>query len=211
MSVPGFRNIFFLFILFIFTSEKLFSQPWEFEKEVDGIRIYTRKEVNSPLKCYKGEVIIHVPMEKICAMVGNSKNFDWWGDDFKCIRVLSYADKKFVRYYYIYDMPWPLTDRDLAVEATVQTDTETGKYVVLSKPLLNVVPLNPDLVRINSYWQTWTMIPMGKGNVHVILEGFVDPGGNVPDWLYNMLTTEMPLKTIGLLRSRVLSPKPANK
>jgi hypothetical protein len=46
--------------------------------------------------------------------------------------------------------------------------------------------------------------------VCVTLEGFIDPGGNVPGWLYNMLSTEMPLRTMRLFRERILSDKPAN-
>jgi hypothetical protein len=52
---------------------------------------------------------------------------------------------------------------------------------------------------------------MDKGNVHVTLEGSVDPGGNIPAWVYNMLVTDMPLKTISSLRDRALSSRPANK
>jgi hypothetical protein len=35
---------------------------------------------------------------------------------------------------------------------------------------------------------------MENGVIRLILEGFVDPAGNVPTWLYNMVITETPLK-----------------
>ena len=189
---------------------KAFAQYWHFVKEESGIKIYTRNQGSNSMKSYKGVTVFRAPMEKVCCMVGNARNFDWWGEDFKQIRVLGYEEKKYVRYYYIYDMPWPLTDRDLAVEATVKTNAVTGEYKVISQPLLKVVPENPDIVRIKNYWQSWTIQPLDKGMVCVTLEGFVDPGGNVPVWLYNMLSTEMPLRTMRLFRDRVLSDKPAN-
>ena len=204
------RIIFCFCLLNLFPATSLLAQPWHFIKEADGIKIYTRNEPNSSLKSYKGEVTFHAPMQKTCSMIGNARNFDWWGPDFLNIKVLAYEDKKFVQYYYIYDMPWPFTDRDLAVNAIVKMDTTTGEYSVLSLPLLKVVPEKPDLVRIKNYWQKWTILPMDKGYVHLTLEGIVDPGGNLPPWLYNMLVTEMPLKTIRSFRARVLSPKPAN-
>jgi len=205
------KVILFLFFLSPLPVRTAYAQPWNFVKEEQGIKVYNRDVYNSSLKSYKGEVIIHAPLDKVSAMVGNAKNFDWWGDDFKNIKVLGYENKKYVRYYYVYDMPWPFNDRDLVVEAIIKTDTITGRYTVLSRPLLNVVPEKPDLVRIHNYWQTWTMEPLEKGNVKIVLEGFVDPGGNVPSWLYNMLSSEMPFRTMNLLRQRVLSPKPANK
>jgi len=199
-------------VIFLYVSiGDLCGQSWSFAKEEDGIRVYTKAVNNSPLKSYKGEVTFHAPFLKVCSMFGNARNFDWWGPDFKNIRVLGYEPNKFVRYYYIYSMPWPLTDRDLAVNAVVNTDSVTGEYSVLSTPLLNIVPEKPGLVRIKKYSQQWTVQPLVKGDVHVTLEGFIDPGGNVPSWLYNMLVTEMPLRTIRLLRARVLSDKPANQ
>lgn len=199
-----------LFILLSISTANLYGQPWNFVKEDDGIKIYTRVVTNSTLKSYKGEVTFHAPFQKVCSMFGNARNIDWWGPDFKDIRVLAYEPTKFVRFYYIYKMPWPLTDRDLVVNAIVKTDSVTGDYSVISAPLLNAIPEKSDLVRIKKYSQKWTVQPLDKGNVHIILEGFVDPGGNVPAWIYNMLVTEMPLRTIRLLRTRVLSGKPAN-
>ncbi len=204
------RIIFCISFISLILISGLRAQPWNFIKETDGIKIYTRNVPNSSLKAYKGEVIFHAGMKKTCSMVSNSRNFDWWGPEFLNIKVLGYEDNKYVNYYYIYDMPWPFTDRDLAVNAVVHTDTLSGIYTVQAKPLLNVVPEKPDLVRITNYWQKWTIMPLPNGNIHLILEGIVDPGGNVPAWLYNMLVTEMPLKTIHLFRERVLSPKPEN-
>ena len=72
-------------------------------------------------------------------------------------------------------MPWPFTDRDIAVNATVKSDTANGEYSVLSLPLLKTVPEKPDLVRIKNYWQRWTIKPLDHGNVQLTLEGIVDP------------------------------------
>lgn len=173
--------------------------------------IYTRNEKNTSLKSYRGETTFRAPMEKVCSLIGNGKNFDWWGPDVTHIKVIGYQPNRYVQYYFIYDLPWPVTDRDLAVEARIKLDSVTREYSVVSRPLLNVVPENSELVRINSYWQKWTIKPLEKGNVKVTLEGFVDPGGSVPSWIYNMFTTEMPLRTMRLLRERAVSPKPVNK
>jgi len=72
-----------------------------------------------------------------------------------------------------------------------------------------VIPENKDMVRIKQYWQKWTVQPVKNGYVRVIMEGFVDPLGNVPDWLYNMTVTETPINVLNALRERALSSKPA--
>jgi hypothetical protein len=37
---------------------------------------------------------------------------------------------------------------------------------------------------------------MENGVIRLTLEGFVDPAGNVPSWLYNMVIVETPLKVM---------------
>jgi len=210
-----------VFPIFLFIVAKdLCGQTWEFIKEKDGIKIYTRKEANSSLKSYKGEAYLHAKIEKVYELIGNPKNVDWWADDISEIKILLYEKGKHVQYYLVYDVSWPITDRDLAVDAFITTDPLTGVRIVEAKPLPNVVPERTDRIRIRKYWQNWTITPMPDGTIHivlegfvkywqnwtitpmpdgtihVVLEGFVDPGGSIPAWLYNMVITETPMKVI---------------
>ena len=89
------------------------------------------------------------------------------------------------------------------MDARVTTDPVTGKRIIYAIPLPNIIPEKPGCVRIKKYWQRWTIIPMDKGVIRLILEGFVDPGGNVPDWLYNMVITDTPLKVMRGVKERV--------
>jgi hypothetical protein len=72
---------------------------------------------------------------------------------------------------------------------------------------LNVIPEKPEMVRIKNYWQKWTVQPLEQGNVRVIMEGLVDPSGNIPAWLINMTITETPIKVIQSLKEMVLTGK----
>jgi len=56
------------------------------------------------------------------------------------------------------------------------------------------------MVRIKDYRQTWTIIPAGKEMTHIVLEGFVDPAGTIPNWISNMLIIESPTKAISGLK-----------
>lgn len=187
------------------------GQSWDFVKEKDGIKIYTRNELNSSLKSYKGEVTFKASLDKVNLLVGDVKNLDWWDKNISNIKVIDFEKNKFIRYYLVYHVPWPLSNRDLALESQITTDPATGVRTVFSKPVFNLVPEKKDLVRIKKYWQKWTVEPMDKGYVHVILEGFVDPNGNIPSWIYNMVITETPFNVIHSLRERALSLKPASE
>ncbi len=196
-------TFYILLVLLLFPFPVMFAQAWDFIKEKDGIKIYTRKEKGSDLKSFRGVVDLHAPVEKINDLLGNVKNVDWWDKNLREIKVLLYERDKHIQYYLIYDVPWPLTDRDLAVDATITTDPVTKIRTINSVPLMNVIPLKPDLVRITKYWQKWTVEPKANGVVHVVLEGFVDPAGKVPAWLYNMVITDTPLKIIHGIQGRL--------
>ncbi|MCK9422233.1 MAG: START domain-containing protein [Bacteroidales bacterium] len=202
------HKILFVFVTIYFqlyAFEDIYAQEWNFIKEKDGIKIYTRKEGNSSLKTFKGVVDLHTELDKVYNLLGNVKNVDWWDKNLKEITVLLYEKDKHIQYYLVYSVPWPLTDRDLCVDAKITTDPVTGIRTIYSVPLLNVIPEKPDRIRITEYWQRWTIQPVTKGTVHVILEGYVDPAGSVPDWLYNMVITETPLKIIRGIKERLES------
>ena len=192
-----------LLVLIVLVSIDLRAQSWEFIKEKDGIKIYTRKDVGSPLKSFRGEADLRTPMEQVCNLIGNVKNVDWWDKNLREINVLLFEKDKHIQYYLVYGAPWPVTDRDLCVDATITNDPAKGLRTIYSMPLLNVVPENPKYVRIKNYWQKWVIQDMKNGIVHITLEGHVDPGGSVPNWIYNMVITDTPLKIMRGIKQRL--------
>jgi hypothetical protein len=202
------KYIFLFLTIILFLPDNLAAQSWKYIKEKDGIKLYTRDVANSSLKSIKGDAVFHTSIEKLCSLLANANNTDWWDKNIKEVKVLSFERNNFVRYYLVYSMPWPFTDRDLVVESSISANALTNERTVLSIPLSNLIPESKDLVRIKKYWQKWTLLPIDNGNIHVILEGYIDPGGNIPAWLYNMAVTDAPLKAMSSLRERILSNKP---
>jgi hypothetical protein len=192
-----------VFFIAIMLSCPVKAQSWEFIKEKDSIEIYTRTEAGKSLKSYRGITTINAPVEKIFAVMEDVNNTDWWDKNLTQIKVLLYEKNKRAQYYLVYDLPAPVTDRDLCVNVTVTIDNVTGKRMIDAVSMNGVMPEHDDLVRIKDYRQTWTISPLGKEKTHVVLEGFIDPAGAVPDWLSNMLLTDTPFKAISGLRERV--------
>jgi hypothetical protein len=201
------RRYQFLFIsMFFFTlmfSCSMAAQSWDFIKEKNGIKIYTRKEAGKSLKSYQGVTDISAPAEKIFAMMEDINNIEWWDKNLTQIKVLLYEKNKRAQYYLVYDLPWPVTDRDLCVDVTITVDPVTGERNITAISLNGVIPERNDMVRIKDYRQTWTIIPAGEEMTHVVLEGFVDPAGSVPDWISNMLIIESPFKAISGVREQM--------
>ncbi len=176
------------------------AQSWEFIKEKDSIKIYTRVEEGRSLRSYKAVTDINAPAEKIFALMENINNTDWWDKNLNLVKVLLYEKSKRAQYYLVYDVPWPVIDRDLCVDVKITTDPVTGERKISAVALNGVVAERTDKVRIKDYRQTWTITPAGKGMTHIVLDGFIDPAGNVPDWLSDLLIIGTPIKAISGLR-----------
>jgi hypothetical protein len=192
----SFSNHFLLVLVLLAGNIDLRAQSWNYIKEKNGIKLYTRVPEYSTFKCFRGETTFHASMQEIGRYIGNVKNFNWWDKNIRELRVLEPGSEKHVSYYFVYDVPWPLSDRDICVDVSISIDSLTGIKVVYAKPLPGVIPEYKDIVRIANYWQKWTLTPIDKQTVNAVLEGFVDPGGNVPSWLYNMVIVETPLKVM---------------
>ena len=146
--------LFLLYALFqLVVVPRLWGQGWDFIKEKDGIKIYTRNQPNSQLKSFKGEITFKADFHKVNLIVGDARNIDWWDKDIIEKRVLAFEENKMIRYNLVYNVPWPLSKRDLALEANISIDPHTGDRIVASKPVLNLVPEKEELVRIKNYWQ----------------------------------------------------------
>jgi hypothetical protein len=192
-------------ILNFLMAYSLCAQPWSFVKEKKGIKVFTRIEPNNLLKSFKGEITLHAPVDKISTLIMDPDHSDWWKINFVQSELLEYKANKYVQYYLVYGLPWPLANRDFAAETIWTKDSVTGGQTMTSLSMLNKVPPKPDLIRINKYLQKWTLQPLDEQTVHVILEGFIDPGGNLPAWIYNIVIPEAPFKIINSLRERLIS------
>ncbi len=190
-------------IIALSVSVPLSSQDWEFVKEKDGISIYTREEEGSTVKSFKGTCEIEASPVKVFTLMEDVSNTSWWDKNLTQIKVLKYEKNKMAQYYLVYDLPWPVTDRDLCVEATIMIDNEKGEYRIDAVPLPGLIPEKKDLVRITDYRQTWTIRPAGKDKSLVELEGLIDPSGSVPDWISNMLLVDSPFKSISGVREQL--------
>lgn len=179
------------------------AQEWKFAKEKDGITVYTKEQTTSNCKSFKGETELLAELSAVSGLIEDVKNFDRWDEDVSEIRVLEHEQGRMIRYYVVYDVPWPLKDRDLCVEATISSDLATGAILFVAKSIPEAVPLDDDNVRIIDYWQKWIILPEGNGKVHLTVEGFADPAGDIPAWIVNMAITDTPFHMLKSIRENL--------
>lgn len=178
----------------------LFSQQWKFIKEKDGIKLYSKQEAGKNNKTYKGITTINEKAEKVFAVLEDVHHTEWWDKNIIQIKILHYEKNKKTQYYLVYDMPWPLKDRDLTVDVTPTYNKTTGEYKLAGTPSTGKFPKNKDMIRIMDYRQIW-ILKSDKNRTLVELEFYLIPDENIPNWLLDMVMTDSPISTIKSLKS----------
>jgi len=107
-----------------------------------------RQETNTPFRTFYSENTFHGNSGLVCTLAGDPARPDWWGADIKRIQILSNENVTLIRHYFVYDAPCPITYRDLVARVKLPGKPATGTRTVFSKPLLNKVPEDPELLRV---------------------------------------------------------------
>jgi len=194
------KYILILALAGIFIINDIHAQTWNLEKNKDSIKVYTRPEPGSNFKAFRGETEVKANLDEVIAIIENVEQFDEWDEDVKEIRVLEQEKGKFLKYYVVYDLPWPFQDRDLCVEATFSKDNYSGTTLLASRSIPEEAPLNEDIVRIT--WQQWILEEKENGIIRITVEGFADPAGDIPAWIANMAITDTPLNMLKEIRKK---------
>jgi hypothetical protein len=188
------------FLILILSNLDVDAQDWECAKERDGIKIFTCHDTASSYKIFKGEIDLQSDVNTVSNLIEDVRNFDIWDEDISNIRILDHKPGKFIRYYVQYDVQWPFANRDLCAEAVIRTDPVTGERIISARSVPEAVPLDPEFVRIEKFWQKWTITPTGAGKVHLTLEGFAEPAGDIPAWMGNLAITNAPWNMLRKIR-----------
>ena len=85
----------------------------------------------------------------------------------------------------VIDFPSPLSDRDYVARYTKQT-TEDGSTVITWEPMTHPeAPASEDRVRLSRFAGSWTLTPVGEGQVRIQYLWQAEYGGSLPTWTLN--------------------------
>jgi len=191
------RLVFFSFSLFIlfssFSPEA--SSDWILQKNENGITVYTRYTDGSKIKEVRVVNIVSSSLSGLVALLLDTRNYPQWIYGCSESKALKIISEKELYNYQVTDVPWPFTDRDVVSDFKVAQDSVTKIVKFTKSCLADFLPEKNDMVRIQKIESSYTLTPLGHGNVQVIMQMSIDPGGNVPAWFVNYNLVVAPYKT----------------
>lgn len=170
------------------------DNPWKFEKEQNGIKIYTRAIEGWAIKEYKAVFYVKTALIAVENALRDTPNQTKWSKN----TLLAEEIKKISRNnFYTYsqsDSPWPATDRDNVVH--IEYSYPSPKMVridINSEP--NFIPQKAGYVRVTQMKGHWHLKEIEDGLTEVTQQAVVNPGGAAPNWLINAFLIDGPLET----------------
>ncbi|MES0489766.1 MAG: START domain-containing protein [Leptospirales bacterium] len=109
--------------------------------------------------------------------------------------------------YLVTDSPSPLQDRDNILHVLFKQNKESRVVEILLKGIPDYLPEKKKFVRVPRTYGKVTLKPQADGNIKVIFNLFLDPGGLVPFWLVNSFSEDFYFKTLKNMREKVIQEK----
>ncbi len=193
-------------LISIFYTVKVEANEWQLKKDKNGIQVFTKQKADSDIHMYKVVASVAAKPDQVYRQVvdfeGNLKHMELVDS----LNFLEHRVDELYRNYMHFNMPWPVRNRDLVVEMLVVKD-EKGIYLE-SNNLPEYLPRNEGIIRIDEFSEKW-VIQSGSNadESHIVVTGWVDPGGSIPDWVIRLTSVSTPYRFISGIIEEVMADR----
>ena len=191
----------FLVTVFFSTS---YASEWKLEKSDDelGISVYTRDVSGSEFKEYKGVTEMKSSLSGVVALLKDSSNLPNW--------IHNMVEQKILKRKAGRSLAYSVTkgndseSRDNIIMSSFKQSLDTSVITINMKGKPDHLPKKENYTRIESLNGSWTISPKGNGNVEVIYQLHVEPGGDFASKMYNdVAVIESPLGTLSGMHMQI--------
>ena len=188
------------------------SYAWDLQPlpndETSDVKVWTQALEGSQFKAFKAEVTINAPLDRIVSVIRDTENVPKWYYRSKLAKKIKRLNDHQSLNYSITDLPWPVSDRDSVILATVTTQPD-GSVLIKMTGQPNAYPPQENLVRVPKLDGFWKLMPnsvdTAPPSVRVTLQISTEPGGDIPSWLANAMVIDMPFNSLNNLKMQVES------
>jgi hypothetical protein len=194
-----------LTIIMILCAQSLFSQntEWKEAKKKNGITVFTREYNGSDVEEYLGKVELEASLSQIVSLLTDPVACDYIYHSCLEMTVLSSSNQKSIVYIRT-GAPWPVANRDVVTERTINQNPKSKVVNLRFQKTDAVMKASPaGVVRTESLYSNWRIIPVGPGKVMIEYQAHFEPGGAVPKSILNLVITNTPFNSLANIKKAV--------
>lgn len=174
-------------------------------------KTYAKQEDGKRFRSFKAEGVFNTSMEafiRMCTDFDNMKKWTWHAIESKLLKKVSATEYYF---YVTHDSPYGVPDRDVALHMMIEPQTKGRPYLTITiRAVPDYIPERPPFVRMLAEEMNIKVTPLPDGKIHIINEGYVDPGGNMASWAINFVQRSAPYATLLGMRRMLQQPELIN-
>lgn len=192
------------------------GEAWALAKtsEDGAIQVYQRDH-ESGFREFRAVTRVRSTLGGLIALFTDVQDMHEWVYRTREVRRLDVVGEREIFAYTVIGMPWPFEDRDAVLHIRVDQDPRSRVVVIRIESVADYYPLQANRVRMPVVESTWTVAPVGEGEIEVSFQGYGDPGGNLSSpwfsWFVDLTSWEAPLSTFQGLRRLVASGRLAGR
>ena len=198
------------------------EEPWKKISHQDGIEVFRRETAYSNIYEFKGRGVVEASIPKIIALITDTSLMPEWVNTCIAAKVVEKNydydsfEKEVNEYYKIiyaeHNAPWPLKNRDYVFKAHLEyfpSQNGSREQILVESKNIEYGGISPQTgkVRMPLMYSSMKLINMDEADMHKTMVDFkiqMDPGGIIPNWVANLVSKNVPHKTIMRLREIVL-------
>jgi hypothetical protein len=176
---------------------------WRALSDSDGIKTYQGINANTEIISFRGEAVLHAPIERLAAVLNTTELRKDWVDALADTHTI---EKKsiFDRIDYLRSkVPWPFQDRDFVFRTQVRVKRSPYRIFVQMNSIEDPrEPSHSGVVRgqiLHAYYFLKNLSTPGNVATEVIVEIAADPKGSIPLWIVNLTQRSWPRNTLRAL------------
>jgi hypothetical protein len=207
-TIPSYRVALLMTLLLATATQGATSPPWKLVSDRNDIRVYVRDSVDTPLKTFRGVTRFALADEyAMVALLNDYEAYPDWLHFVDSARELDRDNETVRRLRFTTLLPWPLADREALLECRVSQHKGGGEVVVHLNNRPKLLPPDPHYIRFPQLNGLLRFRRLGDGQVEVVYQLTLNPGGYIPTWLVNILLRDAPYFTLERLRRVVHRPE----
>lgn len=168
---------------------------WTPRKSDAGVTISSRPSADSPINDIRSETRMKASMDSLISLMRDYSARPRWDSMCGEIKVLQQEVNAETVYVHL-RLPWPVSDRDLVMRVEWKQDPATGVIRQHAYGVPDAAPPVEGRVRMAGFFNDWTFTQMPDGTLAVDGIAHADPGGPMPAWMINKLSSEAPLQAL---------------
>lgn len=176
------------------------TAPWKVALEDDGITVYKRNRTGSAYEEVRAEALLDGKVSQFTPFFNDPVNYKKWVYGTLESQLLESVKPLDFVFRGVFQIPWPFENRELISRVLIEEQTEPATLTATLSHATTSQQVLPDLVRVERFQSVWRVAQFSERQVQFSIDMYVEPGGQLPPFIVNLVLSRIQLWSIKNLR-----------